>query len=122
MSAPTQKKTKIRGGQLATTEPEVFLLYEGGEVEELRSKLTHVRIAPHVKEIPDGAFSCCHKLAKVHLNEGLQTVEKSAFEGCRALQSVAIPSTVTELGRHAFYFCTNLTEVQLNERSEEHTS
>ncbi|EJK61792.1 hypothetical protein THAOC_17656 [Thalassiosira oceanica] len=43
--------------QQAASQPDVFLLYEGGEVvEELRRSLTHVRVAPHVKKIPDRAF------------------------------------------------------------------
>ena len=50
-------------GQQAASEPEVFLLYEGGEVAEaLRSKLTHVRVGPQVTEIPDDTFRECKNL------------------------------------------------------------
>jgi len=59
-------------GQLAACEPEVVFLYEGGEVaEELRSKLTHVRVGPQVIEIPNWTFHGCKKLVEVELNEGL---------------------------------------------------
>ena len=102
--------------QQAASEPEVFLLYEGGKVAEaLRSKLTHVRVAPQVAEIPDDAFSDCKKLVDVQLNDGLQVIGERAFYYCVALRSVTVPSTVTELGEEAFNGCSMLAELQLNE-------
>ena len=116
MSAPTQKKAKISGVQLAETEPEGFLLYEGGKVPEaLRSELTHVRVGPQVTEIPDDAFCGCGELVVVQLNEGLQVIEGRAFGYCTALRSVTLPSTVTKLGMSAFRECSDLVEVKLNE-------
>ena len=51
------------GDQLAASQPTatgVFLLYEGGEVaESLRTRLTRVRVGPHVTEIPNRAFRYC---------------------------------------------------------------
>ncbi|EJK58452.1 hypothetical protein THAOC_21420, partial [Thalassiosira oceanica] len=59
--------------QQAVAQPEVFLLYEGGEVaQELRTSLTHVRVGPQVKEISYEAFSGCDTLIDLQLNEGLQ--------------------------------------------------
>ena len=114
MSAPTQKKAKISGVQLAETEPEGFLLYEGGKVPEaLRSELTHVRVGPQVTEIPDDAFCGCGELVVVQLNEGLQVIEGRAFGYCTALRSVTLPSTVSKLGALAFGHCSNLSEVIL---------
>ena len=116
MSAPMQKKAKISGGNLAATEPEGFLLYEGGRVaEDRRSELTRVRIGAHVSRIEDGAFQGCINLIDVQLNEGLQTVGVGAFSGCTALRIVNMPSTVTKLGDKAFGDCINLAELQLNE-------
>ncbi|EJK50393.1 hypothetical protein THAOC_30645 [Thalassiosira oceanica] len=100
----------------AATRPEVLLLYEGGEVaEDLRSEVTHVRVAPHVRRIRCHAFDGCDKLVEVQLNEGLLTIGEEAFRDCTALSSVNIPSTVTELGCAVFHGCRNLTEVLLNE-------
>jgi len=60
---PPPTLSGISGDQPATTEPEVFLLYEGGEVaEDLRISLTRVRFGPQVTEIPNGAFRGCDKL------------------------------------------------------------
>jgi len=98
------------------SETEVYLLYKGGEVaDELRSRLTHVRVAPHVKEIPNGAFRGCIDLVVVKLNEGLQVIGDAAFAECIVLQRVAIPSTITEWGHCAFSSCRSLTNVQLCE-------
>ncbi|EJK52374.1 hypothetical protein THAOC_28357 [Thalassiosira oceanica] len=102
--------------QQIASQPEGFLLYEGGRVaEELRNKVTHVRIAPHVENFPIAAFRGCDKLIELQLNEGLQVIESAAFMGCTALRSVIIPSTVTIVGRYAFAECTSLIELQLNE-------
>ena len=58
--------------QQAASEPEVFLLYEGGEVAGwLRRSLTRVRVGPQVTAIPDDTFRDCVKLIEVELNEGL---------------------------------------------------
>ncbi|EJK61745.1 hypothetical protein THAOC_17710 [Thalassiosira oceanica] len=106
------------GDQLkqAASQPDVFLLYEGGEVaEEFRSKVTHVRVAPHVRRIPDHAFEDCDELIGLQLNEGLQVIGYSAFEGCMSLRSVTLPSSVTEIGQWAFSNCGNLVELQLKE-------
>ncbi|EJK50767.1 hypothetical protein THAOC_30136, partial [Thalassiosira oceanica] len=113
-----QSRVPPMGDQLqqAASQPEVFLLYEGGEVaQELRRSLTHVHVAPHVNEIPYEAFQDCDKLIKLQLNEGLQVIEDFAFEGCKSLRSVTIPSTVTELGQFAFCGCGNLTKLQFKE-------
>ena len=94
---------------------EVFFLYEGGRVSELRSKITRVLVAPQVTEIPDRAFRGCDKLVEVQLIEGLQIIGRGAFRGCTALRSVMIPSTVTELDYGAFGECSSLVELELNE-------
>ena len=116
MSVPTRKKARISGGQPAASEPEVFLLYEGGEVaEELGRSLTRVRIGPQATEIPNGAFRGCDKLIELQLNEGLEAIGKGAFIGCTALRSVTLPSSVTELTRWAFSRCSSLVKLNLKE-------
>ena len=109
-------KAKTSGGQLAATEPEAFLLYEGGKVtDELRSELKRVRIGPQVTRIEDGAFVDCMNLVEVQLNEGLQIIGQGTFAECWALRRVTLPSTVTSLGRYAFAGCSSLNKIQFNE-------
>ena len=103
-------------GQQAASEPEVFLLYEGGDIaKELRSKLTHVRVGPQVKKIPNSVFRGCKELVKIQLDKGLQVIGPHAFRDCTALRSVIVPSTVTKLGLCAFSRCHSLTHAQLFE-------
>ncbi|EJK73461.1 hypothetical protein THAOC_04913, partial [Thalassiosira oceanica] len=117
-AATDGSSTNPMGDQLQqpTSEPEVFLLYEGGDVvDDLRKKLTHVRVAPHVRKIPNLAFRGCGKLIDLQLNEGLQVIGELAFEECKSLRNVTLPSTVTKLGDMAFANCENLIELQLKE-------
>lgn len=108
-------------GQPAASEeqpaaPGTFL-YAGEALvaKELRTKLTCIRVAPHVTEISDYALLDSTNLVEVHLNEGLQIVGYGAFERCSRLESVTMPSTVAGLADRAFYGCSSLTDVQLNE-------
>ncbi|EJK56387.1 hypothetical protein THAOC_23730, partial [Thalassiosira oceanica] len=95
---------------------EVFLLYEGDEFKgEFRKKLTHVRVAPHVTEIPYGAFRGCGKLVEIEFNEGLRSIGSSAFRSCTELRSVTLPSSVIELRGGAFAGCSSLVDLQLKE-------
>ena len=102
------------GDQLASSsDPGVFFLYEGGEVAGgLRSKITHVRIGPHVTIIPDDAFLECSNLVEVEFNAGLKAIGGGAFRRCTALRSVTIPSSVTELRQGAFNSCTHRDTVE----------
>lgn len=102
--------------QQAESEPEVFLLCEGGEVsEEIKRSLTHVRISPEVTQIPHEAFSGCVKLIELQFNEGLEAIGENAFVDCTALRNVTLPSTATELGWQAFCCCRSLIALRLNE-------
>lgn len=49
------------------------------------------------------AFAYCSKLAKVAVPYGLQSISKSAFEGCKALTTFSFPSSITEIWENAFY-------------------
>ncbi|EJK72469.1 hypothetical protein THAOC_05998 [Thalassiosira oceanica] len=95
-------------------------LYEGGEIaRKLRSEIARVRIGPHVKDIPSGAFEGCINLAEVQFGEGsLEVIGYSAFRGCKTLQEVVIPPSVTKLGDSAFRGCSNLAKVQFREGLE----
>ena len=48
-------------------------------------------------------------------NEGLQKIDKKAFEQCNPLERISFPSTITDIVEGAFYNCNSLREVVLNE-------
>lgn len=49
----------------------------------------------------------------VSLPEGLTSIRRLAFDGCKGLTSVTIPDSVTVIGEHAFTLCTGLTTVTI---------
>ena len=75
---------------------------EIGESAFYECELTSVEIPSGVKKIPYGAFGLNYNLSEIILNEGLETIEGSAFSYCRNIDSVNIPSTVTSLSSTAF--------------------
>lgn len=56
------------------------------------------------------SYFCGHGLMRVELNEGLQTIEISAFQNSNITQ-VTIPSTVKAIGSYAFQNTYSLTNV-----------
>ena len=52
-------------------------------------------------------------IAEIVLPEGLTTVGRYAFSGCKYVTGVTIPSGVTSIGNSAFYNCSSLTSVEI---------
>eukprot|EP00980_Cylindrotheca_fusiformis_P017309 scaffold5367_cov67-Cylindrotheca_fusiformis.AAC.2 len=88
------------------------ILYQGLEKEEV------LGIPSNVKDIGFAAFNTCKRLARLVLNEGLETIGMSAFTYCESLTEVEIPSTVKDISYHAFNACTSLARLVLNEGLE----
>ena len=68
-----------------------------------------------VLEICKDAFKDCCNLRHVVLNEGLLSIRKNAFLGCKSLKSITLPSTLIEIADSAFKNCSNLEEIVLND-------
>ena len=60
-------------------------------------KLTKVIIPSTVRTICTGAFRNCKALLSVELSEGLNHIQRKAFEGCDSLKSITIPMSVSRL-------------------------
>ncbi|MDR0632800.1 MAG: leucine-rich repeat domain-containing protein [Holosporales bacterium] len=72
--------------------------------------LVAVAISDSVQVIGESAFAGCSSLATLTLNQGLQVIEKGAFQGT-ALTAVTIPASVREIGPDAFAQCSNLNTI-----------
>ena len=56
----------------------------------------------HVTKYGREVFKDCKKLSGVLLNENLESVAESMFEGCKELKEIELPSLVTNIGEKAF--------------------
>jgi hypothetical protein len=70
-------------------------------------------IPPSVKVIPVFAYSQCQELTNVDLPEGLESIEKGAFQFCRSLPAIVIPSSIKVIPAQAFCSCNELRNVKL---------
>lgn len=65
--------------------------------------------------IGHGAFKELRYLNNITFGEGLTSIGKEAFEGCRGLSgSLVIPNSVTNIGEDAFMYCTGITGVSVS--------
>ena len=54
-----------------------------------------------------------------NIPDGVTSIGKRAFYGCRGLTSIVIPNSVTSIGYEAFYGCSNLETVYYTGSEEE---
>ena len=73
-----------------------------------------------IKKIPSLAFAYkfddeLNTVETINIQEGIATIEESAFIGRKSLQTVLLPMTLTEIGDNAFSGCQKLLEIKLPE-------
>jgi hypothetical protein len=54
-------------------------------------------------------------LTQIELNQGLESIDKTAFFGCESLQRIVIPSNIKVIDTASFSFCYELIEIVLPE-------
>ena len=95
-----------------------YLYFTGDE------EATEVVIPAHlnglkVVAIDDEAFKdITQKFTKITIENGIEVIGASAFEGCTGLTEIVIPGSVVEIGENAFKGCTGLTKVTLGAGTE----
>lgn len=87
-------------------EGEILALADRGHLRELRWE----KIPPIVQVIDTRAAVNCDDLREIRL-EGVEKVEKGAFQRCSNLERVVVGPTVKEIRQGAFDRCENLREV-----------
>ena len=73
-----------------------------------------------IKKIPSLAFAYnsdddLNTVETICIQEGITTIEESAFAGRKSLQSVMLPMTLTEINANVFLGCQKLLEVKIPE-------
>ncbi len=87
-------------------EGEILALVDRGHLRELRWE----KIPPIVQVVDTRAAVNCDDLWEIRL-EGVEKVEKGAFQRCSNLERVVVGPTVKEIRQGAFDRCENLREV-----------
>lgn len=77
------------------------------------SHMESLIIPETIKNVGYAAFYKCQSLEKVSFANGLQILERSAFNGCISLTKVKLPETLIDIGKRAFANCTQLSFVYI---------
>ena len=70
--------------------------------------ITHITIPEGVTTIEKWAFSGCKALQSINIPNCVTTIGDFAFSGCSELKSIDIPNSVTKIGNDAFRNCSAL--------------
>ena len=76
-----------------------------------KTGLCSVSIPEGVTSIARGTFYGCKNLTSVSIPESVVSIKEEAFYQCTALNAVSIPQSVTEISDFAFFGCTNLAGI-----------
>ena len=63
------------------------------------------------------AFENHRNLKKVVIQDGVTSIDFSAFEGCIGLTDITLPKTLSNIGEWAFFRCNKLKEITIPEGS-----
>ena len=72
------------------------------------------KIQEGVKSIEGSAFSYCRSLTNITILDGVTSIGNWAFCDCSSLTSITIPESVTSIGNYAFASCSSLTNIMYN--------
>lgn len=71
--------------------------------------LERVQIDDGIITIEHSAFRDCYSLKFVRLPKTLKFIQEYAFANCESLENIKIPSTIKYIGDYAFFGCKDLT-------------
>lgn len=79
------------------------------------SKVGETALSPCKYRITDEQIEVREKIKEVVIEEGIKSIERSAFYDCKNIVSVALPETLETIGANAFKGCTSLTSINIPE-------
>ena len=77
------------------------------------SNVKKVVIEDGVTSIENSAFDSCSSLTSITIPDSVTSIGNSAFNNCSSLTSITIPDGVTSIGNSAFFGCSSLTSVTI---------
>ncbi len=78
-----------------------------------RTKITEVIIQEGLEEVGDSAFEGCTSLIKVDIPGSVRKVGFNAFSKCEKLKTIILHEGIKEIDSTAFRFCSNLNELYI---------
>ena len=76
------------------------------------SSVTVIEKGLFAEEIYSGTASS--SIEKVVLSEGVQIIDKRAFESCNSLKEISLPKSLKQIREEAFSWCDNLEQINLS--------
>ena len=80
--------------------------------DEDKKHITDLYISKEIGIIPRLSCSNCTALSGITIEDGITTIQGSAFNGCTSLTDITIPESVTGIFSGAFKGCSNLTTIR----------
>lgn len=80
----------------------------------LECEVVDVNLTNKNSKINDYSFARMANLQKVTIQEGINTIGKSAFANCENLREIYLPLSITLIEENAFYGCNNIKAIYYN--------
>jgi len=120
----SQKKSIVNARKL--TNVTIYTVKEGTEIIEKecfsRCNLVEIILPDSVLLIEVRAFSCCRRLQKINIGNGLLRVKRYAFESCSNLHKIHFPKNLKNLDHGALVRCSGRFVVSFEPDNQHFTS
>ena len=103
----------LQGGTTGSVECDFTERLGNEDISTVLPTMTSCTVGSCAKTI-SGAFENAPMLSQVTLSEGIETIDRYAFNGCTGLTSITIPESTTTVG--GFKGCTSLSSVTLGSK------
>ena len=81
--------------------------------EKYKESIKSVKIEEGVTSIKRRAFEGCKNMTQITIPEGVKTICECALSGCSSLKEIKLPQSLLVIGNSAFDNCTGLTEIRI---------
>ena len=85
-------------------------------------KITKITVSEGVTSIGKYAFNGCKKAEEISIPAGIETIGYGSFDNCSSLKNISIPASVTKINSSPFYYCTSLVEITVAESNKKYCS
>ena len=72
-----------------------------------------------VERVESSAFGLRQEIKHLVVSEGVERIDKYAFEGCQSLTDISLPSTLYDWDNNTFGFCHNLRRITVSDQNED---